>query len=292
MASRQAPAQRRRTSSAAASSAPCSRSDSDGRGLRQPGLADEAAQGRAGGEHLGAAAPPAVAGGPCPLECEVAQLAGVAAPAQHRALHRHRPADAGPDREQHDMVDRGRGADRQLCEQCHVGVVLEDDGSVDGLLDDLTQARSGEVHEARGQDRRGVTVESPRDADADRLHVVVQQLPAQVADELRNARRRGRRHLDALAHAAIPPDTRRTDVGAADVDPHGHGVVGWSVRHGRESAMRALRQGRPRPRGVGALPPRAGAARSPRGRPAGSPSTVICRRWRRRRPRRARSAGS
>ncbi len=38
--------------------------------------------------------------------------------------------------------------------------------------------RSGEVHEARGQDRRRVTVEAPGDADADRFDVVVQQLPA------------------------------------------------------------------------------------------------------------------
>ena len=108
MASRQAPAQRRRTAAATRVVRPAVEERLRGRGRRQPGLADEAVQGRARREHLGAAAPAALAGRPARVEREVAQLTGIAAPSQDAATHRDRAADARPDREQHDVGPRSR----------------------------------------------------------------------------------------------------------------------------------------------------------------------------------------
>ena len=78
----------------------------------------------------------------------MAQLASVAASAQHRPVYGYGTADAGPDGEQHHVMCLGRGAQLQLCHERHVGVVVEDHGPVDGRTDVLAEAQPCEVHVA------------------------------------------------------------------------------------------------------------------------------------------------
>ena len=61
----------------------------------------------------------------------MAQLAGIASPAQHLPVHGHSTADTGARGEHDHVIGVGRGAQSQLREQGHVGIVVEDDVTAD-----------------------------------------------------------------------------------------------------------------------------------------------------------------
>ena len=142
-----------------------------GVGLALGGRAALAAERRARGERLDAAAAGAVAlaGRAVDLDHHVAELgAGAGGAAVDLAAEDQAAADPGADRQHHRVFGAARGAVEMLGEGGDVGVVVDEDRQAGALADEVADRQVVDRQVDRGDRDAAVVVDRRRDAEADR----------------------------------------------------------------------------------------------------------------------------
>lgn len=132
-------------------------------------------------------------------------------------------AEAGAERDADDVVVALAGPEAVFAPGRGVGVVLDDDGQADALLDLVLERLVTPVDVRCEQDGGALVVDVTGGADADGLHVVALARPGdRRADRVDDAfgRRRGR-HLERREDPALFVDHSSRDLRAADIDADG-----------------------------------------------------------------------
>ncbi len=236
-------------------------------------------EGPPGGVLLPAPLAAAAAEQPVGDDADVAELGGDAEPAAAQLVaDDDAAAEAGAERDADDVVVALARAEAVLAPGGGVGVVLDDDGQADALLDLVLERLVAPVDVGREEDRGALVVDVSGGADADGLDLVALAGPFDRGGDGVHDGLGGRRcrHREGVEDRALLVHDSGRDLRAADVDADGQSHV--SLSSGRAPLRATVPEGRASSGSSGRVQSRsmcsAGPGPSSSGRPPGRASPV------------------